>query len=157
MPFRAIAATLSVLACALPLSGATITKANKTNDLTTALSWSGGVPPGAGDVAAGSTLVTGTNASAAAMRQHYRAALLTRKIDDEGYVTSNQHRGHAHDDERVVEDAVGVIVQAGVNRRLGRRAHRIDHEGVVEKHSRTRERIHVGRLQTGRAGRAVFC
>ena len=100
---------------------------------------------------------TGTNASAVAMRQHYRAALLTRKIDDEGYVTSNQHRGHAHDDERVVEDAVGVIVQAGVNRRLGRRAHRIDHEGVVEKHSRTRERIHVGRLQTGRAGRAVFC
>ena len=41
---------------------------------------------------------TGTNASAAAMRQHYRAALLTRKIDDEGHVTSNQHRGHAHDD-----------------------------------------------------------
>ena len=98
MPFRAIDATLSVLACALPLSGATITKANNTNDLTTALSWSGDVPPGAGDVAAGSALVTGTNASAAAMRQHYRAALLTGKIDDEGYVTSNQHRGYAHDD-----------------------------------------------------------
>lgn len=40
----------------------------------------------------------GTNASVAAMRQYYRALLLNRKIDDEGYVTSNQHRGHAHDD-----------------------------------------------------------
>jgi hypothetical protein len=40
----------------------------------------------------------GTNASAAAMQQYYRTALLERKIDDEGYVTSNQHRGHAHDD-----------------------------------------------------------
>jgi hypothetical protein len=40
----------------------------------------------------------GTNASAAAMRQYYRTALLERKIDAEGYVTCNQHRGHAHDD-----------------------------------------------------------
>ncbi len=40
----------------------------------------------------------GTNASAAAMREFYGSQLLERKIDDEGYVTSNQHRGHAHDD-----------------------------------------------------------
>jgi hypothetical protein len=32
------------------------------------------------------------------MRQFYRSELLTRKIDTQGYVTSNQHRGHAHDD-----------------------------------------------------------
>jgi hypothetical protein len=41
---------------------------------------------------------TGAGASARAMRRFYRSALLTRKIDDAGYVTSNQHRGHAHDD-----------------------------------------------------------
>ena len=40
----------------------------------------------------------GTNVSAAAMRQFYRTGLLERKIDAEGYVTSNQHQGHAHDD-----------------------------------------------------------
>ncbi len=41
---------------------------------------------------------TGRNSSASAMRWFYRDALTKRKIDDEGYVTSNQHRGHAHDD-----------------------------------------------------------
>jgi len=41
---------------------------------------------------------TGPSASAAVMRRFYRSALLERKIDGEGYVTSNQHRGHAHDD-----------------------------------------------------------
>lgn len=41
---------------------------------------------------------TGRNANASSMRRFYRDALTERKIDDEGYVTSNQHRGHAHDD-----------------------------------------------------------
>lgn len=41
---------------------------------------------------------TGLNANASPMRRFYRDALLERKIDDEGYVTSNQHRGEAHDD-----------------------------------------------------------
>jgi hypothetical protein len=32
------------------------------------------------------------------MRAYYRASLLSRKIDAEGYVTTRQHRGHAHND-----------------------------------------------------------
>lgn len=38
----------------------------------------------------------GTNASATAMREFYKSQLLAREIDPEGYVTSNQHHGHAH-------------------------------------------------------------
>ena len=40
----------------------------------------------------------GENESAEKMRKYYRDALLTLKIDAEGYVTTHQHRGHAHDD-----------------------------------------------------------
>jgi hypothetical protein len=40
----------------------------------------------------------GTNASAATLRQFYRSELLGRKVDAGGYVASNQHQGHAHDD-----------------------------------------------------------
>jgi len=41
---------------------------------------------------------TGPGTNASAMRRYYRVALLERKIDDDGYVTTNQHRGHAHAD-----------------------------------------------------------
>jgi hypothetical protein len=41
---------------------------------------------------------TGPEESASAMRGYYRAELLQRKIDGEGYVTCHQHRGHAHND-----------------------------------------------------------
>ena len=36
--------------------------------------------------------------SAAAMRSYYRQSLLQRRIDDEGYVATQQHRGLAHSD-----------------------------------------------------------
>ncbi len=41
---------------------------------------------------------TGTQLSAAKLRQFYRAFLGERKIDTEGYVSTHQHRGQAHDD-----------------------------------------------------------
>jgi len=40
----------------------------------------------------------GTQLSAAKLRQFYRAFLGERKIDTEGYVSTHQHRGQAHDD-----------------------------------------------------------
>lgn len=38
----------------------------------------------------------GDEASAAAMRAFYRRVLLNRQMDDDGYITMDQHRGHAH-------------------------------------------------------------
>jgi hypothetical protein len=40
----------------------------------------------------------GENESAEKTRKYYRDSLLKLKIDAEGYVTTEQHRGHAHDD-----------------------------------------------------------
>jgi hypothetical protein len=41
---------------------------------------------------------TGTQTRAAKLRRFYRALLAERKIDAEGYVSTHQHRGQAHDD-----------------------------------------------------------